>query len=158
MPGLHKVSPDRLPGTVTEGPEEAVLGTCDRGGAVPYEGGRDTTECVDLRSLLDEHPSSTARARSITREALALWGFGALEEVACLLVTELVADVVAHASSPAELTIRDQSASLTAGGIGSGTGDRRSPGPELGLRVGPGERQGGVVRAAIPDADGKART
>jgi hypothetical protein len=40
------------------------------------------------------------------RAALESWGLASLEDVACLLVTELVANMVMHAPSTSELVIR----------------------------------------------------
>ena len=58
-----------------------------------------------MRSRLTADASGAAEARSITRNTLAGWGLASLEDVACLLVTELVANVVQHAAWPSELAI-----------------------------------------------------
>jgi anti-sigma regulatory factor (Ser/Thr protein kinase) len=68
--------------------------------------GEGTTVRVDVRSRLTADASGAAEARSITCDTLETWGLPSLQAVACLLVTELVANVVRHAGWPSELTIR----------------------------------------------------
>jgi len=43
------------------------------------------------------------------------WGLGHLADVACLLVTELVSNMVRHAPSASELTIRQQGGAVRIG-------------------------------------------
>jgi hypothetical protein len=68
--------------------------------------GRTTIERDAIRSSLASNESSPAEARRVVRAALSGWRLGALEPVACLLVTELVANVVLHTTSGSELTVR----------------------------------------------------
>jgi len=64
-----------------------------------------TAERAEVRAPLDPEASSAAEARSVVRRALSSWGLSSIEEVACLLVSELVANLVLHAASPGELTL-----------------------------------------------------
>lgn len=65
-----------------------------------------TIEHVELRTPLAPTAASAGRARAVIRSALATWGLDGLEDVACLLVTELVSNMVRHAPSEAELVVR----------------------------------------------------
>ena len=58
---------------------------------------------MEQRSSLTPSVSSVAEARWITRTVLAAWDLTELEELACLLVTELVTNVVLHAATMVEL-------------------------------------------------------
>jgi len=74
-----------------------------------------TIEHVELRTPIAPTAASAGYARSVIRSALATWGFGGLEDVACLLVTELVSNMVRHAPSEAELVVRRQGAVVRVG-------------------------------------------
>jgi anti-sigma regulatory factor (Ser/Thr protein kinase) len=59
-------------------------------------GGPEGTEWV-LRLALPSDASTVRLARQVTRDALATWNLGQLEEAAVLLVSELVTNAVRHA-------------------------------------------------------------
>jgi anti-sigma regulatory factor (Ser/Thr protein kinase) len=59
-------------------------------------GGPEGTERV-LRLALPTDASTVRLARQVTRDALAAWHLGQLEEAAVLLVSELVTNAVRHA-------------------------------------------------------------
>jgi anti-sigma regulatory factor (Ser/Thr protein kinase) len=59
----------------------------------------------EFRAALRADPSAAAQARSITRDVLARWELASIAETACLLLSELVANVVRHGAWPSELTI-----------------------------------------------------
>ena len=59
----------------------------------------------DVRVALTADPSAAAEARSITQDALVRWGLASMVDTACLLVSEVVANVVTHGAWPSELTI-----------------------------------------------------
>jgi anti-sigma regulatory factor (Ser/Thr protein kinase) len=61
---------------------------------------------IELRTTLAPDPSSAAEARRFVRAALIDWGASNLDEVAALLVTELVTNAVLHTSSGPEVTAR----------------------------------------------------
>ena len=61
---------------------------------------------IELRTALAPDPSSAAEARRFVRSALADWGASNLNEVAALLVTELVTNAVLHTHSGPEVTAR----------------------------------------------------
>jgi len=77
--------------------------------------GKDTIERAEIRSLLAPDASSPARARQVVRDALSKWRLPQFERVACLLVTELVANVVLHTESASELTVRHDGECLYVG-------------------------------------------
>jgi len=56
--------------------------------------------------------ASAAEARWVTRTVLAAWGLSHLEEPACLLVSELVTNVVLHAATASELAFSLQRGTL----------------------------------------------
>jgi anti-sigma regulatory factor (Ser/Thr protein kinase) len=60
---------------------------------------------AELHSPLPPEASSARRARLLMHEALAGWDLSAIEEVASLLVSELVTNVVLHARGPCDLQI-----------------------------------------------------
>ena len=60
-------------------------------------GGSSGTERI-LRLALPSDASSVRLARQVTRDALATWHLGQLEEAAVLLVSELVTNAVRHAA------------------------------------------------------------
>jgi anti-sigma regulatory factor (Ser/Thr protein kinase) len=62
-------------------------------------------QAVDVRAALADDSSAAAQARGITRSALSRWNLASLSETACLLVSELVANVVRHGAWPSELVI-----------------------------------------------------
>jgi anti-sigma regulatory factor (Ser/Thr protein kinase) len=59
-------------------------------------GGAERTERI-LRLALPSDASTIRLARQVTRDALAAWHLGQLEEAAVLLVSELVTNAVRHA-------------------------------------------------------------
>jgi anti-sigma regulatory factor (Ser/Thr protein kinase) len=61
---------------------------------------------IELSTTLAAEPSSAAEARRFVRAALADWGESSLDEVAALLVTELVTNAIAHTRSGPEVTAR----------------------------------------------------
>jgi anti-sigma regulatory factor (Ser/Thr protein kinase) len=61
---------------------------------------------IELSTTLAPEPSSAAEARRFVRSALADWGQSSLDEVAALLVTELVTNAVLHTRSGPEVTAR----------------------------------------------------
>ena len=61
---------------------------------------------IELSTTLAPEPSSAADARRFVRSALADWGQSSLDEVAALLVTELVTNAVLHTRSGPEITAR----------------------------------------------------
>jgi len=72
--------------------------TADHGGFRGYyvrPGGPGGTERV-LRLALPSDASAVRLARQVTRDALAAWHLGQLEEAAVLLVSELVTNAVRH--------------------------------------------------------------
>ena len=71
--------------------------------AVSAEG--RATVGVQQHSSLTPDVTSAAEARWVTRTVLAAWGLSHLDDVACLLVTELVANAVVHAGTTSELTL-----------------------------------------------------
>jgi len=62
-----------------------------------------STESLESCSPLPAEASSARRARRIVHETLASWGLEALEEVASLLASELVSNVVLHVRSDCSL-------------------------------------------------------
>jgi anti-sigma regulatory factor (Ser/Thr protein kinase) len=73
--------------------------TTDHGGFRGYyvrPGGPEGTERV-LRLALPSDASTVRLARQVTRDALAAWQLGRLEEDAVLLVSELVTNALRHA-------------------------------------------------------------
>ncbi|HJY68170.1 MAG TPA: ATP-binding protein [Streptosporangiaceae bacterium] len=60
-------------------------------------GGPEGTEQI-LRLALPSDASAVRLARQVTRDALATWHLGQLEEAAVLLVSELVTNAVRHAA------------------------------------------------------------
>jgi anti-sigma regulatory factor (Ser/Thr protein kinase) len=73
--------------------------TADHGGFRGYyvrPGGPEGTERI-LRLALPSDASAVRLARQVTRDALATWHLGQLEEAAVLLVSELVTNAVRHA-------------------------------------------------------------
>ena len=61
---------------------------------------------IELSTTLAPEPSSAAEARRFVRAALVDWGESSLDEVAALLVTELVTNAVLHTRSGPEITAR----------------------------------------------------
>jgi anti-sigma regulatory factor (Ser/Thr protein kinase) len=61
---------------------------------------------IELRTTLAAESSSAAEARRFVRAALADWGESSLDEVAALLVTELVTNAIVHTRSGPEVTAR----------------------------------------------------
>jgi hypothetical protein len=76
--------------------------------------------------------SSPAQARQVVKAALAKWNLLQLEHVACLLVSELVANVVLHTDSGSELTLRHDGPRLY---VGVGDDDARLPARRKRLRT-----------------------
>jgi anti-sigma regulatory factor (Ser/Thr protein kinase) len=73
--------------------------TTDHGGFRDYyvrPGGPEGTERI-LRLALPSDASTVRLARQVTRDALAAWHLGQLEEDAVLLVSELVTNALRHA-------------------------------------------------------------
>src|SRR5437764_15097666 len=61
---------------------------------------------IEQSTTLAPDPSSAAEARRFVRSALAEWGASRLDDVATLLVTELVTNAVLHTRSGPEVTAR----------------------------------------------------
>jgi anti-sigma regulatory factor (Ser/Thr protein kinase) len=61
---------------------------------------------IELSTTLAPEPSSAAEARRFVRAALDDWGESSLDEVAALLVTELVTNAIVHTRSGPEVTAR----------------------------------------------------
>jgi anti-sigma regulatory factor (Ser/Thr protein kinase) len=61
---------------------------------------------------LEGEPQSPRRARVFTRELLRSWGLEPIVDVACLLVSELVSNVVLHTSRGCLLTLEYQAGCL----------------------------------------------
>ncbi|MDQ1708797.1 MAG: hypothetical protein QOG49_182 [Frankiaceae bacterium] len=57
------------------------------------------------RATLPADPTSPALARRFVRSALADWQLTAYEDIACLLVSELVTNAILHADSPSEVSL-----------------------------------------------------
>ena len=76
---------------------------------------RKTAADVEQRSSLTPSVSSAAEARWITRTVLSAWDLTDLEDLACLLVTELVTNVVLHAGSASELSFSFEEGRLHVG-------------------------------------------
>ena len=83
-----------------------------------------TIEHVELRTPIAPAAASAGQARAMIRSALATSGFDGLEDVACLLVTELVSNMVRHAPSEAELMVRREGPLLRVGVV---DGDLKPP-------------------------------
>jgi anti-sigma regulatory factor (Ser/Thr protein kinase) len=63
-------------------------------------------ECRALSVTLPMHGLAARLARRVTRDTLACWGLGDLEETAALLVSELVSNAVRHARTGLVLELR----------------------------------------------------
>lgn len=61
---------------------------------------------IELRTALAPDPTSAAAARRFVRSALADWGAPSLDELASLLVTELVTNAILHTRSGPTVTAR----------------------------------------------------
>jgi hypothetical protein len=61
---------------------------------------------IELSTMLAPEPSSAAEARRFVLAALADWGEPSLDEVAALLVTELVTNAILHTHSSPQVTAR----------------------------------------------------
>jgi len=95
-------------------------------------GRKDTIERAEIRSSLARGESGPAEARRVVKAALTKWDLLELEHVACLLVSELVANVVLHTESRSELTLRRDGARLY---VGVGDDDSRLPSRRKRLRT-----------------------
>ena len=89
-------------------------------------------QAVDVRAALADDSSAAAEARSITRSALARWDLTFLSETACLLVSELVANVARHGAWPSELaiTLQEERVHFAVADHDPSLPKRRNPAPE----------------------------